>query len=443
MDKMCVIPWIHLNIEPDKKVLPCCITSHHRHTISPPNPVVGNVSKQSLEDIWNNNKMKSLRKQFMKGEEPSICNRCFDDERGGVISNRQYSNYFFSKMLKKIPEITLEDGTCTEFKLRYWDFRFSNLCNMKCRSCGPIYSSLWKEDARKLGNMDFLGPLGANKKYTEKFDKQWEKFKKTSHLMAKDNKDKVVKIDLVDNKKTFDFIDEHIDYVEKIYFAGGEPLLMDEHWYIIEKLHRMKKFDIKIFYNTNMSTLKSKNKHIIDYWKDFQDIDIAASIDEIDKRAEIVRSGTNWKRVEDNLIEVSKLKNINLGLEITVSAMNVFRLPEILQRCIDIGVIHGERKKGIPPYQNFHLNHLFNPDVYHVSILTDSRRKQALKHLNNFIIDKMIKHKINLKPMFNQVIQELNKPQNSNARKRFFKISERLDFIRKEKITDIIPEILT
>jgi len=434
MNKMCVIPWIHLNLEPDGKVLPCCMTSHHRSPSTLPDPVVGNVSKQSLEDIWNNDKMKSLRKQFMRGEEPLICDSCFNAERGGITSTRQYNNHSFSKMLKKIPEITLEDGTCTEFKLRYWDFRFSNICNMKCRMCGPIHSSLWKEDARKLENYD-LGVISAIFP-TIKNKKQWEKFKKSTLIMAKDNKDKVAKIDLVDNKKTPDFIDEHIDYVEKIYFAGGEPLLMDEHWYIIEKLHRMKKFDVEIFYNTNMSTLKSKNKHIIDYWKDFHNISIAASIDEIDKRAEIIRSGTNWKRVEDNLIEVSKLKNINLRLEITVSAMNVFRLPEILQKFIDIGII-------VPPYQNFHLNHLFSPDVYHVSILTDSRRKQALKHLNNFIIDMMIKYKINLKPMFNQVIQELNKPQNSNARKRFFKVSEQLDSIRKEKLTDIIPEILT
>ena len=82
-DKICVIPWIHLNIDPDGTVIPCCIASTH-------NPVVGNVSEQSLEDIWNSSKMKSLRKEFMEGKEPIICDKCFNKERAGNTSTRQH-----------------------------------------------------------------------------------------------------------------------------------------------------------------------------------------------------------------------------------------------------------------------------------------------------------------------------------------------------------------
>ena len=412
-DKICVIPWIHLNIDPDGTVIPCCIASTH-------NPVVGNVSEQSLEDIWNSSKMKSLRKEFMEGKEPIICDKCFNKERAGNTSTRQHNNDHFPHVIKRIPSITLEDGTCTEFKLRYWDFRFSNICNYKCRSCGPRHSSSWAEDARTLGYNSY-------------------KNAKPSRLLAEDDiNKKVIKIDLVNNKKTTDFIYEHIDEVERIYFAVGDPLLMDENWYILDKLHRMKKFNVKIFYNTNMSTLKSKNKHILDYWKDFKNIDILASIDEIDKRAEIIRSGTNWKRVENNLIEMSNLQNITVRPSITVSAMNVFRIPEIVQRFIDIGVINKRYN-----YSNLSLNHLFSPNYYHVSILTDERRRMARSHLRNFFLEMKLKYNVNLKPMFNQVMYELNKPHTPIPRAKFFKVTESLDFIRNEKMLDAIPEILS
>ena len=225
-DTICAIPWMHLNFEPNGKVVPCCLTSHHNY-------FAGDLNTQPIEQIWNSDNMKSLRKQMINGERPKICDTCFNKEDVTGVSGRHYHNRDFPDVLKKIPAITLDDGTCTEMDLKYWDFRFSNLCNFKCRSCGPRYSSAWVPDAKKLGLTD---------------------------------QEKVWSIESVENKTNVDFLEDQIDNVKRIYFAGGEPLLMPEHWQILDKLVEKKRFDVKLSYNTNCSVLEYNKKNIINYW---------------------------------------------------------------------------------------------------------------------------------------------------------------------------------
>ena len=221
---ICAVPWMHLNFEPNGKVIPCCLTSVHNY-------FAGDLTHQTIEEIWNSDNMKSLRKDMVEGKEPEICRKCFDRERVTGESGRFYHNRDFPQVLEKIPEITLEDGTCTTMELKYWDFRFSNLCNFKCRSCGPRYSSAWVPDAKKLGLTD---------------------------------QEKVWSIDSVDDKTNFDFLKDQVDHVERIYFAGGEPLLMDEHWQILDMLADKKRFDVKLSYNTNASVLTYGKKNVLD-----------------------------------------------------------------------------------------------------------------------------------------------------------------------------------
>ena len=144
---ICPVPWMHLNFEPNGKVIPCCLTSVENY-------FVGDLKTDSIQEIWNSPKMKQLRVDMVTGTEPTICRKCFDRERVTGESGRTHHIRANPEVLQKIPSITLEDGTCTTMELKYWDFRFSNLCNYKCRSCGPRYSSAWVPDAKKLGYAD-------------------------------------------------------------------------------------------------------------------------------------------------------------------------------------------------------------------------------------------------------------------------------------------------
>jgi hypothetical protein len=240
---LCAVPWMHLNFEPNGKVVPCCLTSHHDY-------FAGDLNTQSIEEIWNSKNMKDLRKQFLAGEEPKICATCFDREKITGESGRYYQNKEFPNVIKIIPEITEPDGTCKTMELKYWDFRFSNLCNYKCRSCGPRYSSSWVPDYKKLGWAD---------------------------------QEKVWSIESVENQTNYDFLKDQVKHVQKVYFAGGEPLLMPEHWDTLDLLVENKRFDVKISYNTNCSTLTYGGKNALDYWRQWEDwkIEVWPSIDEI------------------------------------------------------------------------------------------------------------------------------------------------------------------
>ena len=81
LDNICVLPWVHVNLNPNGEVVPCCIATN--------NYVIGDLNNQSIEDIWNSPRMVNLRQQFLDGKKPKICTRCFSKEETGVSSHRQ------------------------------------------------------------------------------------------------------------------------------------------------------------------------------------------------------------------------------------------------------------------------------------------------------------------------------------------------------------------
>lgn len=401
---LCAVPWMHLNFEPNGKVVPCCLTSHHNY-------FAGDLKTETIDEIWNSDNMKNLRKEMIEGKRPSICDTCWKKEDVTGSSGRTLHNRDFPEVIEKIPAITLEDGTCTEMDLKYWDFRFSNLCNLKCRSCGPRYSSAWVPDAKKLG-------------YTDQ--------------------EKVWNIESVEDKPNVDFLENQIDNVKRIYFAGGEPLMMPEHWQILDKLVEKKRFDVKLSYNTNCSILEYKKKNIIEYWKQWQlgKLEVWPSIDEIGTRAELIRSGTVWSKVEENLKELAQHDNIILRPGITVGAWNVRRLPAIISHLSKIGVIR--RHPVIHKYinhNNFFINLLDHPKHYHVSILPDDYRQSTIEELVKFISDYNEKHSTDISYIFTHIFHELHKPFDLEAAKKFLIVTAQIDNLRNENIFDVIPEM--
>lgn len=397
---LCVIPWIHVNIIPNGKVIHCCMNSDMEH-------IIGNLSSQSLEEIWNSDSIKAIRRQMLEGEKPKVCSKCYESEVSSGASIRLYHNKDFRLKLHEIPSITDEFGHVDKIDLRYWDFRFSNLCNFKCRTCCPEFSSTWVADARKMG---WLTDQAAKK---------------------------LLNVESVGDASKIDFLKTYIDQVEKIYFAGGEPLLMDEHWQILEMLDASKRYDVNITYNTNLSTLSHKNKNAIDYWKKWgRKVWLCPSIDELDERAELIRHGTVWKEVQENLRTVGSM-DIRVRPNITVSAMNVFRLPEILHRLIDIGVIAKEPEN----WKNFSINVVESPPHFHVSILPDEIRKKIRQRLDEYIAEYQRRYNADIKYHLQHLFWHLEKPWNKDMMNRFTKFTKQLDKLRNENTVDVIPEL--
>ena len=394
---LCVLPWIHLNIEPSGIVQPCCMMTDQNY-------IAGDLNKQTIEEIWNDTPLTTLRKEMMEGKAPIACTKCYRSEAATGLSNRIHNNRTFSSKIKEIPIITDTDGKTDKIDLKYWDFRFSNICNYKCRSCGPRFSSTWIPDAVKLGYMD------------------------------KDEAEKVIQIKEIDSGSQLDFLSKYVDVVEHIYFAGGEPLIMDEHYKILDMLVAKDRYDVVIKYNTNLSTFTHKKYNVLDYWKKWgNNLQIWPSIDEIGDRAELIRSGTNWVNVEKNLKTLAELK-FNMRPGITVGAWNVFRLPEIIEHLTEIGVV-------IPKYKNFYFNMLLNPSHYHMYILSDNHRLEITEKIQKFINEYNTKHGVNVEPEFAYILSELKKPHDRLMARKFVFVSNQLNELRDEDIYKTIPEL--
>ena len=340
----CIMPWVHLHTWPNGNVFPCCLADSDYP--------LGNMKDNSLEEIWNSDNLKGIRKEMLDGKEPSVCHRCFMQEKVGSGSFRVSSNNQWEHRIDRAIKTTDVDGHSNHFELNYWDFRFSNVCNLKCRMCGPELSSKWYDDQIK-----FYGSST------------------TSRALIHAND--VSKVDI--NK----YVDDFIDVVEEIYFAGGEPLLMDEHYRILEKLIEVGNTNCRIRYNTNFSKLKFKGWDTIELWKKFTDINkdnvrIFASLDAIGPQAEYARKGTNWSIIEKNIKTVLGHK-LNFFTSTTTSILNIFEIPKFVDRMIELGV----------PVKNMQMNNVLTfPDYYGINILPDELKEQVVelldKHLSKF-----------------------------------------------------------
>ena len=284
----CVLPWIHMHVWANGNTYPCCLSTYEYK--------VGNTNEKSFKELWNSEKMCAMRKNMLDDKPTEGCKKCYNIEENDGVSMRMNTNKSFSHHIKR-KELTNRDGSVDDVFMSYMDIRFSNICNFKCRSCGPEFSSLWYDDAIAQG--------------------RWSS-KESKIFRVKDT-----------ITELWDDMNQWIDTVEQIYFAGGEPLIMDEHYKILEYLIEIGRTDIDISYNTNLSKLKYKSKDVIELWKQFEHVTVGASLDDSGDRAELIRSGTKWKDIVNNRKRILKeVPHVKFSLTPTVSVFNV-------QHCID------------------------------------------------------------------------------------------------------------
>lgn len=274
-----MFPWLHLNVTPKGDIYPCCSNNY--------TAPFGNTKTITLKEAFNSDKMKQLRLNMLNETPSDICEFCYKHEAAGPYSFRSYSKEQFSKRFDELVPLTKEDGTVEEFKMHYYDIRFSNICNFKCRTCGAEFSSQWASENRIH---DKTHPI---------------------LFHADDGKGQLLEEVL-----------GHIHNIDLAYFAGGEPLITEEHYVILEEMIRKGHTDITLRYNTNASSIKYKNHDILDLWKRFKRIELSCSIDHFGERAEWLRHGTDWGQVESNLLEFRKLDYISFQINTVFSIFN-------------------------------------------------------------------------------------------------------------------------
>ena len=337
----CMFPWIHMNVTPFGNVYPCCSSDY--------TAPFDNVKNKTLKEIFNGDKMRELRLNMLNENKSSICDYCYKHEESSPFSFRKYSLEHFGKDFDEIVTTTQSDGTVPEFKMKYFDVRFSNICNFKCRTCGSEFSSQW---AQEMKQHDWTPP---NYRIIHHAD---------------------------DTGSLLDEIKSQVCHIDLAYFAGGEPLITEEHYIILEEMIRTgRNQEITLRYNTNMSNFKYKKYDILDLWSRFKRVEISASIDHYGERAEYIRNGTDWGIVESNLKSIRNLDYIDYQFNTVLSVFNYVTLNDFFRYMIDSDLLRN--KDMISIYR------ALTPSYYAATILPKNLKKigtTKLKSLHNFMI---------------------------------------------------------
>lgn len=389
-DVFCMIPWIHMHAFPDGRAYPCCL-GDDRYPI-------GNFKQDSLETVWNQDAYKTMRKNMLEGKSCRECSKCYEQESAGFVSMRNSTNKNFGQHINIVDQ-TLADGTMPEFKLRYYDIRFSNLCNFTCRTCGGWFSSSWYTEEEELyGKRNYPKIMFAGRTEMD----MWEQ------------------------------LEPHIPYLEQVYFAGGEPMMMEEHYRILKELVKREMFDVKLIYNTNFSRLNLKDDNVLDYWKLFNNVSIGASLDGMGPRAEYIRKGTRWDQIERNREQMIKhCPNTDFYVSSTVSLYNAHHIVDFHRDWV---------AKGFVQPQDWNINILQGPERDRIDVLPHV--------FKNDIQHKIQEHITWLEPQDHLMratsgyrgILNFMKEDKSHLLKEFFRVNDTHDNYRKEHFEDVFPE---
>jgi MoaA/NifB/PqqE/SkfB family radical SAM enzyme len=392
----CALPWTHLHRTPDGTQLPCCIASLKYKNAIP--------KELCVEDAINSDFMKQLRLDMLLERRAGMCKVCYKTEQSGR-SFRQESNLLFGKHIVDAVENTSADGTLHNFKMRYFDIRFNNVCNFKCRTCNSGYSSLWEAEDLKQGIIGERVSNGYDPGLLEE-------------------------------------VITHIPYMDRAYFAGGEPLVSDEHYFILNKMIELGRTDIKLIYNSNASILKYKSHNLLKLWNKFSEpVEFFASIDHYGDRAEYIRHGTKWDAVEKNLAALKKSNAVKCSYTSTVSMLNYSTFAEFIEYMIN---------QDLLPEGDWQMNPVWTPQYLSPQGLPTQVKKAATKKILNVIRDlehtrineKNIQCSDNTITSMKNMVDMVNL-QNTwmTIRSNFVQETQRLDAVRKEKFSDVFPEM--
>ena len=316
----CMAPWTHTYISPQSERRICCASTEPAQTFTQYIDTAegsGDYKPMTLQEHWNSKHMKSVRARMLRGETLDECKVC-DQSLLHTTTYRNYFNSLFGRHIDSAFENTMEDGE-TSLKTISFDYRFSNLCNFKCRMCGSMLSSQWEAEERKHN----IGAIDNNLWMQPDVKKKIETFRK--NVVEKEF------ADAVESKQ-----------IEEVYWVGGEPLMYDEHWKYMKRMVDIGHAnDVHARYNSNLSRIKFKG---IDLFKDllvnFKSWQMCASIDGTGEIGEYIRTGLDWEQFKENFEHGLKfadhMKNPRqMQLDFTLTTPGLFEVEKMFDLSLE------------------------------------------------------------------------------------------------------------
>lgn len=385
----CVAPWTTIHALPDGNAYPCCLWDFRDPT--------GDLKKNTFNEVAHNERMNDLRRRMLAGEVINGCLDCNNRNTERDVNWTSVKDGYNSLFKNRIPEFienTNPDGSLKKpFEMRLLNVRFSNLCNYSCRSCNQWLSSVIAQE----NNLPFPSNLN----------------------------------DPVPN--ALEQVLKEIDTIDYINMAGGEPLLVDAHWIIMDELIRRGRTNVRIDMFTNMGKLVHKSHDLIAYAKKFPKFKIYASIDAMGDRAEIYRNGTHWPTVETNLKKVVA-EGLDMEYSVTVGATNIWHIPDLHAWLVENGLLDVKKPS------KFRLHNVVRPAHIGTKIIPRLYKEKIKAKIDNYVaglINKDMYH-----GGWDFLTDFMMSEDHTYLLPKFREHHANLDKLRKTNIYDAFPEIV-
>ena len=287
-DTLCLAPWTHTYLSPQTERRMCCASREPAQNFEQyidTKSGSGKYTPITLDEHWNGDHMRSVRKRMMAGEILPECDVC-NSKLLNTDVYRSYFNRMFDHKYAEAMSATDADGHTT-VKPVSWDYRFSNLCNFKCRMCGDMLSSSWETEQRTHNMLDYTNPK--NNWMIPAVREQISRFQDTQ-IEAEFGQ----------------AVEQH--RVEEVYWVGGEPLMYEQHWRYMQRIIELGDGPrVYARYNTNLSRVDYRGINLYsDILAHIRDWQICASLDGTGATGEYIRTGLDY---------VAWLENFEQGLE--------------------------------------------------------------------------------------------------------------------------------
>ena len=380
---------------------------------------IGFIQNSTLEEIWNNDTIRLVRKQVLNGGRPEVCKPCFDLEDQGVESLRQrhINGVIPEARINLYPNTPLQEIMPFEFPTI--EIKLNNLCNLKCRMCNPLDSTNWTDWDKVVPfykkENNFLVPtieslVNKPGKYIGAFDDTdnwWASFEKL------------------------------LPHFRRVEFAGGEPLMDPQHYKILDMLKPYGK-NIEIKYATNGTTLGiSKGRTIHDYWPHFRSVAVNVSLDGIHDVYNYIRGNGDFSQVEANIKEIQKIPNVSRVVgAFTAQAGNILQAAE----CIDYFINHMNVV--------FYSHRVSYPTCLSAQVLPQELKDLAVSRLEAvrerlFTFDNIKKSTLLEKVTQQQIkdnINYLKAKDQHHLWSDFLEFNRQLDATRNQSLLKVVPE---
>ena len=321
-DTLCMAPWTHTYLRPQTERRLCCASrepaQNFRQYIDTA-AGTGRYIPVTLEQHWNSEHMRSVRRRMIAGETLPECEVCNDK----LLNTDVYRTYFWHLFRHKYDDIwtTTDESGATTMKPVSWDYRFSNLCNFKCRTCGDMLSSAWETEQRQHDMIDWSNPK--------------------NNWMRPDIKQEITAFQ--DSQIEAEFAQAVAEHrVEEVYWVGGEPLMYEQHWrYMRQIVEQGDGGLVYARYNTNLSRVQYRGtdlySDILDHVRDWQ---ICASIDGTGAIGEYIRTGLDWSVFLENFRRgVDHMRHPRqMRLDFTLTLPGMFEIVPMIQIAKQLGV---------------------------------------------------------------------------------------------------------